>query len=270
MKKVIELNFNGVKLVEVGPSEFVSGNTQFRTKDSPDSGWHRHNVGMLEFLEFGLIGLRTDCESIVLSPGMVVYIPAELPHLDERLGPDVRGWYICLPKNRVEFLPEKVCILELSDLSLSLCKRIVSWGQIQEKNSAQKGLVNTLLDELRTAKEERHPRVPLPQQPGLQIVARAIMNQPDDMNTIDYWAKVAGMSRRSFTRYFSEETGLSFVLWRQRVKLHAALKQLLSKRTVTEVAFDLGYQSSGAFISVFRKHFGMPPTGYLKSKNRIR
>ena len=56
----------------------------------------------------------------------------------------------------------------------------------------------------------------------------------------------AGMSRRTFTRQFRAQTGVSFAEWRQQVCLLAAIERLSAGQAVTRCA-DLGYASPSAF-----------------------
>lgn len=266
MKRTFSLNLDDAPLVRVGDEKFVSGRRYFYEKSFTESGWHRHNMAVLGALECGLMGLRTEKESMVVSSGTIVYMPVGLHHVEHGIGTDVRGWYLTLPADRIDFMPNKLCILEASELLLEMCKRIVSWGEIQEKTPTQKRLVTSFLDELQNTPEAEHLSIPFPAHSGLHIVAKRIINEPEDMNSIDYWAKAAGLSRRSFTRHFYEQTGLSFVLWRQRAKLYAALLRLAEGQEVTRVAVDLGYQNPSTFIAVFRKQFGSTPAQYMRAK----
>ena len=71
------------------------------------------------------------------------------------------------------------------------------------------------------------------------------------------------MSRRSFTRLFRKETGLSFVAWRQQACLVAALPRLAAGESVTSVAMALGYDNPAAFTTMFKRLLGVPPRSYL-------
>ncbi|MEC7536809.1 MAG: helix-turn-helix domain-containing protein, partial [Pseudomonadota bacterium] len=51
--------------------------------------------------------------------------------------------------------------------------------------------------------------------------------------------------------------------WRQQLRLQKALELLAEGRPVTSVAIDLGYESPSAFIAMFRRTLGAPPTQYL-------
>ena len=74
------------------------------------------------------------------------------------------------------------------------------------------------------------------------------------------------MSRRSFTRFFRAETGLSFVTWRQQACLFASLPRLAEGQSVTTVALDAGYENIAAFTTMFRRMLGSSPSNYLKAR----
>ena len=60
---------------------------------------------------------------------------------------------------------------------------------------------------------------------------------------------------------------MTFVSWRQQVCLLEATARLSHGSSITDVAFELGFSSSSAFTSVFRRNLGDSPARYLaKSK----
>jgi len=70
--------------------------------------------------------------------------------------------------------------------------------------------------------------------------------------------------RRSLTRLFRQETGLSVGQWRLRRRVVAAIVLLAEGRSVTDTALTLGYDSVGARQS-FRKVAGAAPSAYRRS-----
>lgn len=70
------------------------------------------------------------------------------------------------------------------------------------------------------------------------------------------------MSRRSFTRCFRDETGMSLAAWRQHVRLLEALARLGCGQPITTIALDVGYESPSAFTAAFQRAFGVPPSRY--------
>ena len=76
------------------------------------------------------------------------------------------------------------------------------------------------------------------------------------------------MSRRSFTRLFRRDTGLSFVEWRQQACIVAALPRLAAREPITTIAIDLGYDNPAAFTAMFKRMLGSSPRAWLGERER--
>jgi AraC-like DNA-binding protein len=72
------------------------------------------------------------------------------------------------------------------------------------------------------------------------------------------------MSRRTFTRFFLRETGLSFAAWRQQACLFACLPKLAAGAPVTQIAMLAGYDNVAAFTPMFTRRLGTPPRAYMR------
>ena len=104
---------------------------------------------------------------------------------------------------------------------------------------------------------------PLPDDPKLLRVCDLIVKVPADRRSLDDLARIAGMSRRSFTRRFKQETGMSLSLWRQQIRLQEALSMLLTGTPVNIAARNVGYESTSAFTEIFYRTFGVSPGRYV-------
>jgi AraC-like DNA-binding protein len=76
----------------------------------------------------------------------------------------------------------------------------------------------------------------------------------------------SGASGRTVARLFRRETGLTYIEWRNSLRLLEAIDQLGQGRAVTQVALDLGYQSASAFIAMFRREMGVSPARYMRQQ----
>lgn len=77
------------------------------------------------------------------------------------------------------------------------------------------------------------------------------------------------MGRRNFDRRFIKATGLTPLDYLQRVKIEAAKKLFESTRkTVTEIMYEVGYNDSKAFRDVFNRITGLSPIGYKNKYNK--
>jgi len=76
---------------------------------------------------------------------------------------------------------------------------------------------------------------------------------------------VAGLGQRTLLRRFRSATGDSPIMYLQRVRMEAARRQLeLSRDSIDEIAWQVGYEDSSSFSRVFKKTTGMTPGGYRK------
>jgi AraC-like DNA-binding protein len=125
-----------------------------------------------------------------------------------------------------------------------------------------------LLHEIPTM-PERPLGLPFPADARIATLCRRFVAEPSPHATIDDWAETVGMSRRTFTRVFHRQTGLSLSTWRQQALLFAALPRLADGEPITRVALDLGYDSVPAFTTMFKRMLGTSPRGYLRGAREV-
>nr|VUD30365.1 AraC family transcriptional regulator [Raoultella sp. NCTC 9187] len=99
----------------------------------------------------------------------------------------------------------------------------------------------------------------LPTDRRARNVADQLLAHPDSPLTQTQLAQRWGLSVRSLSRLFREQTGLSFCQWRQQAKVVTSLQWVLAGEPIAEVAARSGYANVSAFIEVFRERFGRTP-----------
>ena len=77
---------------------------------------------------------------------------------------------------------------------------------------------------------------------------------------LDEESKNLGMSRRRFTQLFRQETQTSWLDHVTQLRVEYA-KRLLreTKRSVTAIAFECGFEELSNFYRAFKKHAQVPP-----------
>ncbi|MER5674260.1 helix-turn-helix domain-containing protein [Pseudonocardia alni] len=103
------------------------------------------------------------------------------------------------------------------------------------------------------------PDLPMPRSAPVRLVATTLLGTPQDRRTLEQWGFVVGVSARTLTRRFTEETGLGFESWRRRCRVLSALPMLTGARPVRAVAHRVGYRSEAAFVAAFRRETGTTP-----------
>lgn len=87
---------------------------------------------------------------------------------------------------------------------------------------------------------------------------------------LDGMARMAQMSRRSFTRAFQAAVGTSPIAYLIQVRLNRAAALLRQdQQSITEIAFRVGFRDSNYFTRQFRNLFGMAPRTYRQRHTRF-
>jgi transcriptional regulator GlxA family with amidase domain len=85
-----------------------------------------------------------------------------------------------------------------------------------------------------------------------------------DFTLVDM-AAYAGLEERTFLRRFRKATEFNPTEYCQRLRIGKAREMLeLTGRTISQVAWDVGYQDEGSFRKVFYKVMGLKPGDYRK------
>ncbi|MEH6308799.1 helix-turn-helix domain-containing protein [Olivibacter sp. CPCC 100613] len=87
--------------------------------------------------------------------------------------------------------------------------------------------------------------------------------------TVDQLADMLALGRRSLERRFKKATSNTVTEYIQRVKMEAAKKELeTSRKTVSELMYEIGYSDTKAFRSTFKKITGLSPIEYRNKYNK--
>jgi AraC-like DNA-binding protein/quercetin dioxygenase-like cupin family protein len=232
--------------------------------DYPDGhrvALHQHSRSQLLYAFSGVVMVSTDSGRWMVPPEHAVWLPAGVEHSVEMLG-DVEMRSVYVRPDEREDLPRQLRVVAITDLARSLIGAATAIPATQ-LHTERANLVHDLLLHEISNLPERPLALPFPRDPRLVALCREFLRQPQARVTIDQWANVAGMSRRSFTQAFRRETGLGLATWRQQACLFAALPRLAEGKSVTSVALDLGYDSVSAFTTMFRRMLGKPPRAWL-------
>lgn len=87
--------------------------------------------------------------------------------------------------------------------------------------------------------------------------------------TLGEVARASGASERHFCKVFKSETGLTFVNYLNRHRVEKAKQRLReSNRHVSEIAFEVGFESIAQFNRCFKRFAGEPPSAYRLQATR--
>jgi len=221
---------------------------------------HSHASAQLLYAAAGVMSVVTDQASFVIPPQRAIWMPAGVFHeVTCRSAVSVRTLYIDAHGE----LPHECRVIEVSELLRALILEAMTLPREYDPAGRDGRIVQLILDSI-ASPGATSLQAPMPRDARLLRVCRALIEDPTRADSLDDWAALACMSRRTFTRSFRDETGLSLAEWRQHVRLLEALARLACGQGVTTIAFDVGYESPSAFTAAFQRAFGVPPSRYLR------
>lgn len=251
----------------VDPFEDIPRSVVVTSNDYPAGSTfpvHAHRRGQFAFASRGTISLATPEGRWLVPPQRACWVPARVAHGMTMSGPvTMLNAFVSLDEANAAQMPVHCCVYAVSALLRQLLEEATDLPAMYDVDGRAGKLMDLLVAEIASM-----PRLslhaPLPGDPRLARACQRLFDAPSIAIGLDMMAAEVGMSRRTFTRFFRVQTGVSFAEWRQQVCLLAAIERLSGGQLVTRVALDLGYASPSAFASAFRRVLGETPSQYLE------
>jgi len=208
----------------------------------------------------GVVTVRSARDAWVLPAQRALWVPNGLEAHIEIPGPvSLRSLY--LVQGLVPSLPRECSVVNVSPLLRELILETMRLGMLHGRLAPQRNLARVLVDQLRSI-----PSVPLqlpmPSEPRAYRAATLMLADPASGDVADL-AKRAGASVRTLERLFRAETSMPLAAWRRRMRVLNALRLLAAGESVTRVALEVGYDSTSAFVAMFRRELGVTPARYF-------
>jgi AraC-like DNA-binding protein len=225
---------------------------------------HSHPEDQLLFASAGVMTVTTEEGLWVVPPLRAVWIPAKTMHSVAMSGRVSMRTLYFLPKLARSF-PKKCMVINVSSLLRELILHACTFAKLRKEDPTERRIVEIILDQLKVV-ESIPLQLPHPVDSRATRVARTLFANPGDQRTLENLCMDCGASKRTIQRLFLEETKMTFNRWRQQLRLLHAMQRLAAGDKVTSAALEAGYNSTSAFISMFRKQLGTTPTRYLQGK----
>lgn len=224
--------------------------------------FHQHRKGQLIVALHGGVTCEVEQAMWMVPTQYAVWIPGSMPH-SNRATTNARICFLFIEPGAVT-MPGRCCTLKISPLVRELILHLAQHPYDDDDSPARQRLIRVLFDELPHQPVEQLC-LPMSRHPKIRQIAGLLAQNPQERRTLAQWASMQAMSERNLARLIVKETGLNFRRWRQQLQLIVALQLLIDGETVQKVADALGYESTNAFITMFRKALGTTPGRYLAS-----
>jgi AraC-like DNA-binding protein/quercetin dioxygenase-like cupin family protein len=224
---------------------------------------HWHARAQFIFAVEGTMAVRTPRRSWIVPPSRALWVPARTVHELQMYGVvEMRSLYIhhaAAPE-----MPSTCVVLNVTPLLRELVVRAVGLPTDYDEEGAEGLLMKLLIAEIR-----RLPHcsldLPLPESSDLMQLCERILADLSTRRPCDFDASDLNTSTRTLYRRFLKETGITFARWKQQARLLESIRRLAEGTSVTTVAMDLGYESTSAFSTMFRRSLGIGPRAFISS-----
>jgi AraC-like DNA-binding protein len=212
---------------------------------------HFHPRGQLLHAVEGVMLAKTAQGAWIVPPRHALWIPAHTVHcVDFRVPVSLRTAYIRGEEAGV--IPTQCKVIAVPVLLREAILALLEEPVLYDESGRGGALAALVVHEVaRAARAEFE--LPLPGDRRLAALCEALIENCALPLNIDDWAIRCGLSRRTLTRRFREETGLSFAEWRRRLRAMSAAALLSEGAKVEATARRVGYRSASALVAMMRR-----------------
>jgi AraC-like DNA-binding protein len=245
-------------LLEYDPTPGVSVSTlAYEYPEGFNVVEHAHGSDQLIYAPRGVMEVAADRSLWLIPPQFAVWVPAHTSHKIRMPGAvSMRTLY--LRRGLASRLPRTCAVLHVTALLQQLIIEATRIGKLHTRNHLHRTIRDLIVHELHGSSPVP-TFVRLPSDSRALAVAQATMADLAGGRSLSKLCTEAGASVRTIERAFRRDVGTSFELWRRQARLMKAVELLVAGHAVKEVAYDVGYRRTSAFVEMFRHTMGTTP-----------
>ncbi|SCC92775.1 AraC family transcriptional regulator [Thiomonas sp. X19] len=246
-------------------SKELPGPIAFRTANMPAHATypqHSHAWGEFVYAFSGVMEIKLGDRHLLAPPQYGVWLAPNLEHRGLNRQAACHG-SLYIAEELCGALPKTCCALVVSPLMRALLDHLRQHAPVLPRPDAVNRLLQVLVDQLTTA-ACAGSYLPMSEDPLLNPLLLGLEANPGDTRSVAELASLVHTTERTLMRRCQRELGMSLAQWRKRLRVVSSMPRLQSGETVENIAHDLGYSTSSAFISMFRRLMGATPDEYRK------
>lgn len=236
--------------------EIVEGNSEYVR--------HSHPWSQIICVKSGVLAMLVNGQRYLAPREFAIWVPAGVEHSSYNRK-TTRFCAIDIAPELDTDLPAEPCLLTPTAIFNAIADDCFSRNMTEPQNEADLRMCRVLLDQISLAPRQ-NTYLPTSENKLLSPVLNALEKNPADNTSLAQWAKQVYTTERTLSRRCQQELGMSFAQWRQRLRFLHSISLLEQGKTVHDVALDLGYSSSSAFIAMFQQISGTTPQRFRNDR----
>jgi AraC-like DNA-binding protein len=203
-------------------------------------GNHSHDDAQLSVVLKGTMKIRCQGGWWLAPAGRGIWIPAGVKH-SANYSEMASFVLLKIDPDAAAALPPDVRSIAVSDLLRELSLAIGRLPSKEEDADEEELMARLILKRIRNA--DATPFLFLPSGTDARVlrVTEFLRADPANDASLDALATIGGSSRRTLSRLFLSDTGMTFARWRDHLRIVTALDRLVRGVPIIQVALDLGY-----------------------------
>ncbi len=228
--------------------------------------FHSHSWSQLVYASEGLFTVETQATCWIVPTNRGIWIPSGQEHSVKMHG-QVFLQTLYFPPETATFQDLSCASYEISGLMHELIRHVCRIGIVNGDSDENRNLIEFFGFQLRRLSAVPL-LVPMPRDGRARQLARKVIDDPGSAISLHELSQGCGASLRTMQSLFADELGIPLARWRNQVKMIHAVQLLAADRSITDIAFELGFESVSGFIYSFRQHFGDAP-GQFRSRHQL-
>jgi len=232
---------------------------------------HTHNKGQLSYVEGGIAYITIDFKTYVVPGRHYFWIPKGVPHI-LRIGYSatvLRSLYFYNYDDLSDPFYSKLGIYPASELLIQMISYTSRWDGKNVSSKYENFEFLIALKNILPAMSNQALRIILPTTDDermtkiLKYLDKNI-GQPINLGSI---SDKFNMSERSMSRLFQSNLNISFLQYLKALRIIEGIEMIVkTKKTISEIAYDVGYETLGAFSNTFYSFTKSRPSDLRKSQ----
>jgi AraC-like DNA-binding protein len=230
---------------------------------------HTHTKGQLSYVEGGMAYITIDYKTYVVPARHYFWIPPGIPHI-LRIAYSatvLRSLYFYSHNDKADPYYSQFGIYPAHELLIQMIAYTERWDGRNVSNReenfeflvALKNMLPTLNKQALTI------ILPVTDDERMLKITKYLEKNMGQRLTLKGISKKFHMSERSMSRLFQSTLNISFLQYLKTMRIVMAIEMILkTKKTISEISYDVGYETLGAFSNTFYSFTNSRPSDLRK------
>ncbi len=218
---------------------------------------HTHTKGQLSYVEGGIAYITIDYKTYVVPARHYFWIPKGIPHV-LRIGYSatvLRSLYFYSHDDKENEFYNRLGIYPANELLIQMINHTEIWDgrNIDKKEPNFEFLValKNVLPKLNN-QDALSIILPITDDERMLKIVKYLEKSIDQAHSLKSVSTKFGMSERSLSRLFQSVLRISFLQYLKTLRIIKALEMILKTKTpISEIAYNVGYDTLGSFSNTF-------------------